>query len=400
MMNKKLVRPTDAEDAQITAAALTDPDNPPLTDEELQQSKVLTGDVMDSYVLLLDQIAPYLNSQFCKIPQEMQERISQAGMGEKTEKTLDGVEEFEWAHIEAENKYLYDEEAKEIEEGEGIRKDTGIRTKTKTEHYYIWNKLPPLEREYKVARYDFEKCPNHREKAVSEKLIETITPYLEMDFSDLSYPMKMNIAYVDNHKLWNEISKEQRKQMALNFDAMMQPDYEKTVNQYCDWELERLSIPDQILFWQRLNPNRIASEQIIIDTKIKELKEREVELEALLGYPDSNKEQEPRQVRIAHSPDRGTTGGIDKQKVMAAFHGIKWDSYHWSKNLGNPPQWLIKCRTEKGVRGNNKILSKWDPVGIAVALLDKGIPEEELDRVFKKPMLKDWADEWKEKTYS
>jgi hypothetical protein len=39
MMNKKLVRPTDAEDAQITTAALADPDNPPLTDEELQQSK-------------------------------------------------------------------------------------------------------------------------------------------------------------------------------------------------------------------------------------------------------------------------------------------------------------------------------------------------------------------------
>ena len=30
-MSKKLIRPTDSEDAQITAAALSDPDNPPLT---------------------------------------------------------------------------------------------------------------------------------------------------------------------------------------------------------------------------------------------------------------------------------------------------------------------------------------------------------------------------------
>ena len=38
-MRKKLIRPTDSEDAQITAAALTDPDNLPLTDAELSQFK-------------------------------------------------------------------------------------------------------------------------------------------------------------------------------------------------------------------------------------------------------------------------------------------------------------------------------------------------------------------------
>ena len=37
MMSRKLIRPTDAEDAAITAAALADQDNPPLTDEELKQ---------------------------------------------------------------------------------------------------------------------------------------------------------------------------------------------------------------------------------------------------------------------------------------------------------------------------------------------------------------------------
>jgi uncharacterized protein (DUF4415 family) len=38
-MSKKLIRPTNIENAQITAAALTDPDNLPLTDAELSQFK-------------------------------------------------------------------------------------------------------------------------------------------------------------------------------------------------------------------------------------------------------------------------------------------------------------------------------------------------------------------------
>jgi hypothetical protein len=36
-MSKKLIRPPDIEEAQINATALTDPDNLPLTDIELQQ---------------------------------------------------------------------------------------------------------------------------------------------------------------------------------------------------------------------------------------------------------------------------------------------------------------------------------------------------------------------------
>ena len=42
-MKKKLIRPTDEEDAQITAAALSDPDNQPLTDAELKQFSPMRG---------------------------------------------------------------------------------------------------------------------------------------------------------------------------------------------------------------------------------------------------------------------------------------------------------------------------------------------------------------------
>jgi uncharacterized protein (DUF4415 family) len=42
-MRPKLIRPTDSEDAKITAAALADPDNLPLTDAELSQFKRVRG---------------------------------------------------------------------------------------------------------------------------------------------------------------------------------------------------------------------------------------------------------------------------------------------------------------------------------------------------------------------
>jgi len=37
------IMPTDEEDASITAAALSDPDNPPLTDAELAQLRRMPG---------------------------------------------------------------------------------------------------------------------------------------------------------------------------------------------------------------------------------------------------------------------------------------------------------------------------------------------------------------------
>jgi len=42
-MSKKLIRPTDIEETQINAAALADPDNLPLTDNELQQFRRTPG---------------------------------------------------------------------------------------------------------------------------------------------------------------------------------------------------------------------------------------------------------------------------------------------------------------------------------------------------------------------
>ncbi len=47
-----IIPPTDAEDAAITAVALSDPDNPPLTDEQLARMRPMT-DVMPDLVAAL-----------------------------------------------------------------------------------------------------------------------------------------------------------------------------------------------------------------------------------------------------------------------------------------------------------------------------------------------------------
>ncbi len=47
-MSKKLIRPNDIEEAQINAAALADPDNLPLTDNELQQFQRTLGRLQGS----------------------------------------------------------------------------------------------------------------------------------------------------------------------------------------------------------------------------------------------------------------------------------------------------------------------------------------------------------------
>lgn len=175
---------------------------------------------MDDYVLLLDQTAPYLNSQFCEIPQEIQARISQAGMGDQKEPVN---EKYDVAYIKAEGRFLYATEAEGIKEGDGIEKFKWERTKW--EHYYIWDTLSLIEREYEVAKYDFKNYPGFREKAASSKLTESIAPYLETDFSDLPQEIKMKIAFVDPFQHWDE-KNINRYEIASSFDNHMLHDNE------------------------------------------------------------------------------------------------------------------------------------------------------------------------------
>lgn len=85
--------------------------------------------------------------------------------------------------------------------------------------------------------------------------------------------------------------------------------------------------------------------------------------------------------------------GLPKRKVMAAFQGIKWDYEHWGKNLAAPSKKLESCRV---ARGSKKASALWSPVDIGLYLLDEGEQLKKIDAVFVD--LKDWTDEWQEKT--
>lgn len=83
--------------------------------------------------------------------------------------------------------------------------------------------------------------------------------------------------------------------------------------------------------------------------------------------------------------------GITKSAVINAFEGMHFDRDQWLKYLGDPPIWLKQCRV---ARGSKKTSATWNPVQIAAALIDKGVPTKRLDVVFVR--LNDWAEEWRD----
>lgn len=85
--------------------------------------------------------------------------------------------------------------------------------------------------------------------------------------------------------------------------------------------------------------------------------------------------------------------GIDKREIARAFAGMHFNYDKWLKYLASPPNWLKKCRLKMGSKSAS---AKWSPVLIAVELLGKGKTPRQLDAVFVD--LKDWADEWRERT--
>lgn len=84
---------------------------------------------------------------------------------------------------------------------------------------------------------------------------------------------------------------------------------------------------------------------------------------------------------------------ITKQQVINAFEGLHFNRDQWSKALSDVPKWIEPCRVSRGRKGDKSTSATWNPVLIAIALLDKKVPIKKLDAVFVN--LKDWADEWR-----
>jgi hypothetical protein len=99
---------------------------------------------------------------------------------------------------------------------------------------------------------------------------------------------------------------------------------------------------------------------------------------------------------VAHQcSDTSTKPGITKGQVINAFNGVYQDRDWWTKALGkNIPVWLKSCRVTQGRPGNNKISATWNPVFIAVALIDQSVLPTNIDIAFAR--LPDWRDEWLE----
>lgn len=87
--------------------------------------------------------------------------------------------------------------------------------------------------------------------------------------------------------------------------------------------------------------------------------------------------------------------GVTKRVIQRVFADLYFDYGQWGRNLGDVPQWLIPCRVSRGSKGK-RVSHTWNPILIGLALMDKGITKKQLNLAFMD--LKDWKDEWQEKT--
>lgn len=116
-----------------------------------------------------------------------------------------------------------------------------------------------------------------------------------------------------------------------------------------------------------------------------------------LGQTEAKEESAPHDTLAA----REAVGrSITKQQVIDAFEGLHFhDRGGWRNALEDVPQWIEPCRVTPGRKGDNSTSATWNPVLIAAALIDKGIPLKKLDAVFI-GLGKDWLDEWEEASAS
>lgn len=282
--------------------------------------------------------------------------------------------------------------------------------------------------------------------------METITPYLETNFSDLPQEIKMKIAYADDFQLWNEISIEQREHLATLFDIRMLPDsdprpligfyeireewnkfakkntllaieaiplmngldpelwkeYKKNKKDFpkdmihsiercleiAEAEEKHIATPSEWLAWgciHDLDKPTIKSHEWLDDPNVCMW---EFFKDAVNRHvEETNKSRDSHNEQESSQAEALKIKGIDKREIMAAFRGIKWDYDHWGKNLATPPKWLEACRV---LKGSKKTSALWNPVCIGLCLLDKEESLKKLDPVFFR--LTDWNDDWREKT--
>ena len=150
----------------------------------------------------------------------------------------------------------------------------------------------------------------------------------------------------------------------------------------------------EIRKWESANHQNMPGEMKIQDEKLGELRIKRADIERRLKSPSFEQANAYVQAVVPN-----TMHSISKGQVINAFGGLHFSPDYWSKYLSSPPNWLKKCRVTKGKQGDNKVTATWNPIQIAVALLDidKSVTIEKLDTVFF-VRLKDWAEEWQDES--
>jgi len=111
------------------------------------------------------------------------------------------------------------------------------------------------------------------------------------------------------------------------------------------------------------------------------------------GYSIAHLVKAPAQVET----ERPQLKGMSKLDIARAFDGIHFKYDEWDRNLADFPKWLEPCLVSRGSKKRH-LSHLWNPVLIALALMDKPryIPLKRLDLVFIG--LKDWQSEWQDKS--
>ena len=89
--------------------------------------------------------------------------------------------------------------------------------------------------------------------------------------------------------------------------------------------------------------------------------------------------------------------GMSKLEIANAFQDVFWNYDQCKSNLSDYPKWLEPCLVMRGSRKSH-VSHLWNPVLIALALMDSPrlVKLKRLDLVFTG--LRDWLPDWQEKT--
>ena len=216
-----------------------------------------------------------------------------------------------------------------------------------------------------------------------------IQPHIDKSFEELPEELSRMVEAVFSG-LWNKMDAKYQYEFAVKRDYDNDPANEEEIKYRRNLSSEINKVRREIGKWELMRHQNDPVKAKIQDEKLTELRAKLSELSELLEKPW----ERPPNLQSDAAKVVATKRGITKNQVIDAFAGLHFDGHNgWRNALSDVPQWIEPCRVTLGRKGDNSISATWNPVLIAVALIDKGITAKQLDAVFFHSQ-HDWADEW------